>query len=484
MKRVLSILLLIAVLASAMACGGTQTGGDTSANDDSSSESSLPDSETELSDDLPEVNYNGREFNIIARTNFAYEFDAEQTGDILDDAIYARNVAVEERFGVKLITHPYDDGNGNASNVIPMIEQSVMAGDDAYQLGAAYTFFAAPASLSGSFANIYDVKRINLDKPWWEKGFTEEATINGKVYIATGDISLLFNEVTMSVFFNKQLADDLKLGDIYKTVKDGKWTFELMKKWCADAASDLNGDGKMDENDRFGIGVNRYTHVDCFIYAFNVPLTERDANGIPQLKINNEKMISLVEQLTALFHDSDTAYLSDNGANAFGGNMFESGQGLFMTSWLGNAAALRDMTMDFGIIPYPKWDEAQEAYSTYYLDRASCMVIPVTADYEFVGTIVEALAAESSKKVIPAFYDVTLKGKSVRDDESKEMIDLIRSGVRYDFANIYAYAFGYNNPGQILRALVWNNDTNFASFYSKNENTYLSKLSELLDKFQ
>ena len=194
-------------------------------------------------------------------------------------------------------------------------------------------------------------------------------------------------------------------------------------------------------------------------------------------------MASLVEMLSALFHESDTAYLCDDPVLAFKDNMFENGQGLLMTSWLGNAATLRDMDADFGIIPYPKWDAKQENYATYYLDRASSMVIPVTADLDFVGVIVEALAAESYKKVIPAFYDVTLKGKSARDTESQEMIDLIRENILFDFANIYANGFVSDNPGHILRTLVGNNDTGFASYYASREDSYLTKLKEIIGMF-
>ena len=41
------------------------------------------------------------------------------------------------------------------------------------------------------------------------------------------------------------------------------------------------------------------------------------------------------------------------------------------------------------------------------------------------------------KRVIPAYYDVQLKTKIARDDESSEMLDIIFAGRKYDLGSIY-----------------------------------------------
>ena len=56
------------------------------------------------------------EFNILCRTEWAYEFDVEeQTGDLVSDAIYERNSKVEERFNVDLV-YSEVDGSWGAQN--------------------------------------------------------------------------------------------------------------------------------------------------------------------------------------------------------------------------------------------------------------------------------------------------------------------------------------------------------------------------------
>ena len=41
------------------------------------------------------------------------------------------------------------------------------------------------------------------------------------------------------------------------------------------------------------------------------------------------------------------------------------------------------------------------------------------------GAILEALNCESANYVVPAYYDITLKTKTSRDEESAAMLDLI-----------------------------------------------------------
>ena len=61
------------------------------------------------------------------------------------------------------------------------------------------------------------------------------------------------------------------------------------------------------------------------------------------------------------------------------------------------------------------------------------MSVPKTnSDLERTGIILEALARESSDTVIPAYYDVTLKNKLLRDDDSVKMLDIIFGNRKLD----------------------------------------------------
>ena len=53
----------------------------------------------------------------------------EQNGEIVNDAAYSRNAAVEERYNIE-IARNYKKEN----DIVSTVRQAVMAGDDAYDL--------------------------------------------------------------------------------------------------------------------------------------------------------------------------------------------------------------------------------------------------------------------------------------------------------------------------------------------------------------
>ena len=67
------------------------------------------------------------------------------------------------------------------------------------------------------------------------------------------------------------------------------------------------------------------------------------------------------------------------------------------TATLGKSEQLRAMNDDFGILPYPKYDENQKQYHSTSLDEFSLFVLPIDVkDKEMSAIITEALCAESS----------------------------------------------------------------------------------------
>ena len=72
------------------------------------------------------------------------------------------------------------------------------------------------------------------------------------------------------------------------------------------------------------------------------------------------------------------------------------------------------------------------------------LCVPMTtSDPERTGIVLEAMAAESMYTVTPAYYDVALKGKYARDEESLDMLDIILESRCYDLGWFYAIG-GYN----------------------------------------
>jgi hypothetical protein len=120
--------------------------------------------------------------------------------------------------------------------------------------------------------------------------------------------------------------------------------------------------------------------------------------------------------------------------------MFQEDRGLFMWVRLRIVQNLRGMETDFGILPMPKLNEAQqEWYSTVNSFTGQGVALANLHDADGLaraGHIMEALAAESKYTVTLAYYDTQLKTKIARDDDSSAMLDIIFSSKVWDVGEI------------------------------------------------
>ena len=102
------------------------------------------------------------------------------------------------------------------------------------------------------------------------------------------------------------------------------------------------------------------------------------------------------------------------------------------------------------------------------------MTVPVTLqNTEYASIIIEALNAETYKQVVPAYYDVSLKVKAARDDESVKALDLLMASRVFDFGYIY-------NTGSLcftIQDLVSANS-------NKSESMYASKMKAALKEYE
>ena len=97
------------------------------------------------------------------------------------------------------------------------------------------------------------------------------------------------------------------------------------------------------------------------------------------------------------------------------------------------------------------------------------LCIPITAseeDLERTGIVVEAMAAESWKTVFPAYYEHVLGTKLIRDQETREMLDILYDGIVYDFGYIFD---NWNGCTWLLLNMVQSNSKDVTSYWKGKE---------------
>ena len=104
------------------------------------------------------------------------------------------------------------------------------------------------------------------------------------------------------------------------------------------------------------------------------------------------------------------------------------------------------MESTFGLVPMPKLDDSQEEYRSYVAYNTAFLVIPTTQkNTARAGFILDALNYESYIDTLPIYYDVTLSQKGLRNEESIEMLELIRENRGADLMAVYSITADITN---------------------------------------
>jgi len=413
-------------------CGETTVtpSADTTASPDTTAEpKELP--------EIPEDKYTGYEFHILgvplASGGTNNEIYAEtETGDALNDAVYERNRMTEERFDIKIVKV-----DGNYSELVSTLGKSVLAGENAYDAVLDVTKYVGSAISNQYVYAISDLPYINLEKSWCNKALIEDAAVDGESYFLMGDVNYTWKNYTWALCFNKRLYTENKLEEPYAMVRDGKWTLDVLEKHCKNITKDLNGDSKLDKDDQWGM-LSSKTAGFGLVTSTGITTVTKNKDGSLEYILNNEKNVNILSKIRTFISNGEMQLRAEDltGSSDIWNdiiNIFREGRALYRISVMGDIIKLRDMNDDFGIIPLPKYDEAQESYYTTYQSwNGRGYEVPITADPIRTSAILEYMAYASQDTVTRAFYDVTLQGKVTRDDDSSEMLDLMFASMTSD----------------------------------------------------
>ena len=432
-----------------------------------------------VDDGVETKDFGGDSFRIVTsdgQTGY-YWLEAE-TGDVVDDAIFRRNSRVQERFNINLEV-VYDAGYSDTSKHINSI---VSAGDDAIDLVAMHVVEAGKLAINDVFQNWYDIPQIDFSKPWWSVSTTRDLSYDGFAPLAIGDFIVTATSGTYCTFYNKSLAADYDLPNMYDVVNEGKWTFDYIVSVAKDIYSDLNANGEADSEDLYGYASCGRSAMDAFLWAFNNPVFTREGDKLVY-SYKSAKINDIVEKLVNTFSSYQGISTDFTGGWNYGMNAFSQSHAVFATGNIGASLwATADLDDDMGFLPYPKWDEAQEEYYTMVDGSHQALAVPTTATkMDMIGAVTEVLNAESWKLVTPAYYDVALKVKATRDMESVAMLDLIVNSRIFDFGYVYD---GWEGPCFLLENLVRAKNTNFESEYAKKEKTINKRYETVIDFFE
>ena len=446
---------------------------------------------TALKDSLPgDLNFNGRTIRILARSgdrDTSLEFlAAEESGDIVEDAVYRRNLSICERLNVSLEIIEINEERHSGAAANSALSAAVLSGSDDYDLAANHMAQLSPLILQGMFQNMYDLDYIDWDMPWWNASYNDAVTFDNKRYACAGELALTMISGIYATYFNKTLWDENFSGDLYAIVEDGEWTLDKMNEYVSGMYRDINGDQTADAGDIYGTSyILGGIQADALAAGSDIAFTSFDGDRYTW-SLENERTADFLSKLEGLLFYGNCAFLHSD-VNDFQQIVLEkmrNNTSLFIIHMLSGTEQLRDMSGDYGIIPIPKFNEAQQEYKTTVHNGFSVFVIPATTQSpNEIAAFLEAMCAESYHSVTPSYFEVALKVKYARDEAAARMLDICSEGISFDFAYLYNSAIGSNCA--IFRNILKPNEIGRGmSTIASKKNEVDTKLDEILETYR
>jgi len=477
MKRSFAFFLAVLTVFT-MSCG-TQSNAEKVTDTDSDTAVDTEVVTQEVTDDLGDYDFGEDTFDIRTRSQvvFTYPLNVEEaTGDVFDDAVYNRNRKLEERFHFTFSETYYSNNNEPRT--------FLLAGDNTYNMyvgrcTSMYTFAA-----EGLAVKAEDIPHLNFDKPYWDSKLYDNLAVYGKHYFAVGAFNTTSYDFTHVLLFNKKMMEDYQLGNIYSIVREGKWTFDTFAEMGRKVVEDLNGDATLGDGDQYGYtSLAKQVLPGFWISANTLTISKNKNDELVYSSPKDEKFIEVYQKIFNITWDDNIWHRVPRAINREEEiGLFCDGYALFTDSSCFQISNTRESLTDFGIIPYPKYDEAQD---TYYSRIEGCelFLLPkfsTNAQLEMAGVILEAMACESMKTVVPAYYDVALKVKYTRDEESAEMLDIAFANRVFDFGDTVICE--ELRDGVLLDAMAENN-RNVASLLATAESAVSAKIATFNEAF-
>jgi len=442
MKKVLSLLLLCAMLFSVVACAVPEG----------------PDQETRPAGDqpgetdryhadpgLPSLWYDGRSLTIMGlsiqeRENPARDivYFEDVQSDTINEAVHDRNIYVEETYGTSI-----EVAWSTREEMVLEVERAINAGLPNCQVMETGIGYYGTMMENGELMELNSMSQyLDLTQSWWSQNCREAMSLCGSLFVITGDIMIGDKMGTWALTFNRDLITDHNLENPYDLVDSYRWTFDKLYEMAASVS-----DAEFHEpDDYFGTTWGFCSQVGnsgmMWNGCGNTIIGKNDADQ-PITNTLTESAYDAMLDVAKLQFDKNVTILQSNikGATSnFDGiiKIFQTGHSLFFCGSVTMIEWLREYDMDFGVLPMPMADEVQrDYYSAMHGSHSSALAIPKYTvydqdDYDFIAVVVQALGCESTATLLEAYYDKTLTYRGLRRPEDQRMLDLVFDGRLYN----------------------------------------------------
>ena len=472
-KKILAIILaLFMMMSMAISCSKDKSKQDeansTNVSSDTTDTTDLYDENGYLKDSLPELNFDGYEFNILGWDD-GYDDDfwvEESSSSVIESSLYNRNKVVEERLSVE-ITATFIPGNyGNQSDFVAYVISTAFAGgDNEFDLIGSYSMCGGSLATSGIIYNLYDLDHLDFENPWWSDSLIERSELGGKLYFATGDLANSYIYALHFLTVNTNMLAALELDDPRQMVKNGTWTLDKMIEMTKDVGVDDDGIEGKTPGDTYGYAFYSSVEADCWIAASGMRMSAENDEGVLSLTKDflGDKTFTLINKIATQRHNTLDWYQIADGMN---GKSIKGGKTLFMGVAGEAMKTFNEVSFKYGVLPYPKVTSEQTDYFTLLGFAYTTFSIPTNVkDPDMSAAVLECMNSQAYRSSSPILYQTVFKSKFANDPIDAEMYDVIKSNAYVDATRVFhsvfeaSYNWGGTPVGKFRNAIGANSTT-------------------------
>lgn len=407
-----------------------------------------------LYEDLPVGDYKGYKFRILNNiSNYANTtIVPTTTSDNLSSAMYNRNAYIKDLLKIDMEEIRMQPGEAGTE-----INNLTRSGDFEYDIVYNEAQPQTVSAQGGAYYAVEDYEEyLKLSKPWWFTDAIKSLEIDERGFMLFSDMQLMYYDSIWAMTFNQQILSDNKQAFPYDLVREGEWTINALKELTLACAEEgLNAP--------YGVA----SHKDWILAMFSASdftFVAQDEDEVLVRYEDNERFVDIYNTIMNSFFLSNgeerinyvvAEYNTESIVNDFPHykepgwsfqEVFTNGKAAFMGGTIGDIQMVRSAEFNYGIVPTPKYDKDQDQYVSWVFRAAASLGIPSTtptAQLEQTCTIIENLAAYSYKLVKHEYYEIVVQTRTVRDNDSIEMLDVIfghteNGTARFEIDSVYS----------------------------------------------
>ena len=410
--------------------------------------------------DANSLRYNGEEINILGRGEQSqireyFEKAEDVMGHAVNEAIYNRNVYTTDSLNITTTYKETKDANAVSDATI-----AHQAGGT-YDVYNIYSLYASTLTVQGLYTNLKQFEFFDTNEPWYPSKLVGDATINGKLYFVSGDISTTNIFMSSLIYYNKEIYTNKQVGtklktnygydSIYDMVRDKKWTYEAMFTLSKGIYADTDNSKAKSDGDTFGF-ITYKTLYDNFYYGAGLTTITSTAEG---LKLsdgfkNTNKISSVLTAVNGFFITSDGMTWNIDNGHGPAQQAFSEKRALFYLAPASHAyTTFRNVSdLTYGVLPVPMYEASQDAgYQASLSNPYAIYGVASASDTpEIAAAYLHILGKYSYEITRPVFFDETMKLKYSENVDDSEMWDLVINSQSYDLGKVFCEQIGTGSP--------------------------------------